>query len=120
MEGMTSATIAVATTDRVSVADHLARSSVFIVLKAEEGKVVSTAVRRRKTDLCGNHASFVETLAGCDAVLCGGIGAGAAESLEAQGIKPVVLAGQHSIDDAVAQYLAGTLATTTERVCLCP
>ncbi len=117
---MQSVTIAVATADRVSVAEHLARSSAFIVLKAEDGRVVSTTTRERKTDACGNHASFVDILQGCDAVLCGGIGEGAAQSLAAHGIKPVVAASRHSIDDAVALYLAGNLATTTDRVCLCP
>jgi predicted Fe-Mo cluster-binding NifX family protein len=116
---MQSVIIAVATTDRVSVSDHLARTSAFIVLKAEDGQVVSTTTRERKTDACGNHASFVDILQGCDAVLCGGIGDGAARSLAANGIRPVVAAAQHSIDDAVALYLAGNLATTTDRVCLC-
>jgi predicted Fe-Mo cluster-binding NifX family protein len=116
---MQSVTIAVATADRVSVADHLAHSSAFIVLKTEDGKVVSTTTRERSTDACGNHASFVEMLDGCDAVLCGGIGEGAAQSLAAHGIRPVVAAAQHSIDDAVALYLAGNLTTTTDRVCLC-
>ncbi len=116
---MKSVTIAVATADRASVADHLAHSSAFIVLKAEDGQVVSTATRERKTDACGNHASFVEMLAGCDAILCGGIGEGAAQSLAAHGIRSVVAASQHSIEDAIALYLAGRLATTTERVCLC-
>jgi predicted Fe-Mo cluster-binding NifX family protein len=119
MERMKSVTIAVATTDRVSVADHLAHSSAFMVLKAEDGQVVSTTTRARETDACGNHASFVEILDGCDAVLCGGIGAGAAESLAAHGIQAVVAAGKYSIEDAVALYLAGKLVTTTERVCLC-
>jgi len=116
---MKSLTIAVATADHVSVADHLARSSAFIVLKAEDGRVVSTTTRERETDACGNHASFVDILAGCDAVLCGGIGEGAAKSLAAHGIQPVVAASKHSIEDAVARYLAGNLVTTTDRVCLC-
>jgi hypothetical protein len=61
--------IAIATSDGVSVCDHLARS--------------------------GNHAAFVSMLNGCDAVICGGIGEGAAVSTE------------------------GRLATSDERVCLC-
>jgi predicted Fe-Mo cluster-binding NifX family protein len=116
---MKSVTIAVATADRVSVADHLARCSAFIVLKAEDGQVVSTTTRERKTDSCGNHASFVEMLEGCDAVLCGGIGGGAEHSLAAHGIEAVVTAAPHSIEDAIALYLAGNLATTADRVCLC-
>ncbi len=119
MEKMKSVTIAVATADRVSVADHLARSSAFVVLKAEDGQVVSSTTRERETDACGNHASFVAILDGCDAVLCGGIGEGAAQSLAAHGIQPVVAASRHSIEEAVALYLAGRLATTVDRVCLC-
>ncbi len=119
MVEMKSVTIAVATTDRVSVADHLARSSAFSVFEARDGQAVPKATRERQTDACGNHAGFVEMLEGCDAVICGGIGTGAANSLAAHGIQPIVAAGQHSIEDAVALYLAGRLPTTTDRVCLC-
>lgn len=58
-------------------------------------------------------------LEGCDAVICGGIGQGAADSLAKAGIRPVVAAGKHSVDEAVSLFLAGRLATTSERVCLC-
>lgn len=58
-------------------------------------------------------------LEGCAAVLCGGIGQGAADSLAAHGIEPVVTLGRHSIDEAVTLYLNGQLVTTTGRVCLC-
>jgi predicted Fe-Mo cluster-binding NifX family protein len=58
-------------------------------------------------------------LAGCGAVLCGGIGQGAADSLQAHGIEPVVLAARHTVDEAIAQYLEGKLITTDARVCLC-
>ncbi|MCL4402403.1 MAG: hypothetical protein M1436_07055, partial [Acidobacteria bacterium] len=50
---------------------------------------------------------------------CGGIGAGAYNALAAHGITPVVAAGRHPAEEAVALYLAGKLATTDERVCLC-
>lgn len=111
--------IAVATTDGLSVCDHLARSSAFIVLKLEDGKITSRSSRQRGTDACGNHKSFVELLDGCNAVICGGIGQGAADSLAAHGIAPIVAAGKHSVDGAVEVYLAGKLVTTTGRVCLC-
>ena len=111
--------IAIGTADGMSVCDHLARSSAFVVLEIEDGRVASRTVRDRRTDTCGNHASFVEILKGCTAVLCGGIGQGAAVSLAAHGTEPVVLADRHTIDDAVTQYLAGKLVTTNDRVCLC-
>jgi predicted Fe-Mo cluster-binding NifX family protein len=116
---MKSMRIAIATADKASVCDHLARSSAFFILDIEDGRVTSRTVRERRADACGNHASFVEILKGCNAVVCGGIGQGAADSLVAHGIRPVVAAGSHSVEDAVTRYLAGTLATTTERVCLC-
>ena len=111
--------LAIGTSDGVSVCDHLARSSGFLVLDVEDGRVVAKSLRQRGQDGCGNHATFVEMLDGCQAVLCGGIGTGAYDALVAHGIQPVIAAGAHSVDDAVALYLAGKLATTTERVCLC-
>jgi len=111
--------LAIATTDGVSVSDHLARSAAFVVLEVENGVVASRSVRPRGTDQCGNHRSFVELLAGCRAVICGGIGQGAVNALTAHGIESVVLAGPATIEEAAAGYLAGTLSTTNERVCLC-
>jgi predicted Fe-Mo cluster-binding NifX family protein len=110
---------AIATADGVSVADHLARSAAFVVLEAEDGRIVARSVRNRETGECGNHKSFVQMLEGCDAVICGGIGQGAFDSLAAHGIRSIVTAGPHSIDDAAARHLEGALATTNERVCLC-
>jgi predicted Fe-Mo cluster-binding NifX family protein len=111
--------LAIATADGVSVADHLAHASAFIVLEIEGGAALSRTVRNRASENCGNHATFVEMLAGCSAVVCGGIGPGAWDSLTAHGVQPLVLAAATSVEDALAGYLAGTLATTKDRVCLC-
>ena len=111
--------IAIGTADGVSVCDHLARSAAFVVFEIDNGAVASRAVRNRFSDKCGNHAGFVEILSGCSAVICGGIGQGAWDSLSARGIRPLVLATGMSIEDAIAAWLVGTLATTDERVCLC-
>ena len=111
--------LAIATTDGSSVCDHLARSVAVVVLDIENGEVVSRSVRSRATDSCGRHRSFVELMTGCHAVICGGIGQGAANALAANGVETVVLAVPLSIDEAAAGYLAGSLVTTDERVCLC-
>lgn len=116
---MNSMMIAVATTDGHSVCDHLARSSAFVVLKLEDGKITSRSTRQRGADECGNHKTFVDLLDGCNAVICGGIGQGAADSLAAHAIAAIVASGRHSVDDAVDLYLTGKLVTTTDRVCLC-
>ncbi len=112
-------TIAVGTADMISVSEHLARSSAFVVMEVEDGAIRSRTTRARGTDACGNHASFLEMLKGCQRVLCGGISEGVENLLAAHGIESVVLAGKHSIDEAMALYLAGNLATTTDRVCVC-
>jgi len=110
--------IAVATADGVSVSDHLARSAAFVIVDLASGE---RTVRARGTEACGNHATFVEMLAGCDAVICGGIGQGAAVSLGAHGISVLVApswAGK-PIDEALVAWKEGRLATSNERVCLC-
>jgi predicted Fe-Mo cluster-binding NifX family protein len=111
--------LAIATTDGATVCDHLAHSAAFIVMQVEDGTVVSRAVRDREHGVCGNHKSFVELLEGCSAVICGGIGPGALDSLAAHGIQSVVTAERPTIDEAAARYLSGTLTTTAERICLC-
>ncbi len=116
---MGSTRLAIGTADGVSVCNHLARSSAFLVFELQDGKVVSQTVRDRGTDQCGNHRSFVEMLEGCQAVICGGIGEGAVRSLTASGIQPLVLAEPCGIQEALSRYLAASLHTTDERVCLC-
>ena len=111
--------IAIATTDGISVCDHLARSTAFLILEVQDGSITSGTFRSRSADTCGNHAGFVDMLAGANAVICGGIGQGAADSLAAQGIESLVLDEPHSIDEAVNGFLAGSLSLSNERVCLC-
>ena len=111
--------IAVGLADPETLCVHLARSSAFLVLEVQDGRVVARTLRPRDTDACGRHASFVELLDGCRAVLCGGIGQGAADALSAHGIQPIVVAGKHSPEDAARLFLSGELVTTDERVCLC-
>jgi predicted Fe-Mo cluster-binding NifX family protein len=111
--------LAIGTADGVYVSHHLARSSSFLVFELQDGKVISETVRRRETDQCGNHKTFVELLDGCQAVICAGIGEGALKSLTAHAIQPLVLAKPCAIREALAGYLAGSLETTGELVCLC-
>jgi len=116
---MNSTRLAIATTDGISVCSHLARSTAFLILEIQDGAVTSGAFRSRSTGACGNHASFVDLLRGANAVICGGIGDGAANALTAHGIEPLVIGGPYTIDEALAGFLAGNLNLTAERVCLC-
>ena len=113
--------IAIATADGVSVCDHLARAAAFVVVEVDSGVPGARVTRARGTETCGNHATFVEMLAGCDAVISGGIGQGAAGTLAAHGIRVLVspAAAGTPIDDALQACIEGWLATSDERVCLC-
>jgi len=113
--------IAIATSDGVSVCDHLARAAAFVVVEVDSGVPGARETRARGTEACGNHATFVEMLAGCDAVICGGIGQGAAVSLAAHGIRALVSPASAGtpLDDALRAWIEGRLATSDERVCLC-
>jgi len=110
--------IAIATTDGVSVSDHLARSAAFVVVELSSGARIT---RARGAEACGNHATFVELLSGCDAVICGGIGQGAAVSLAAHGIQALVSPGAigQSVDQVLLAWMEGRLVVSDERVCLC-
>ena len=108
--------IAIATADGVSVADHLARSAAFVVVDLDTN---TRELRDRGRDACGNHRSFVDLAQGCRAVLCGGVGQGAVDALNAHGIACLVLAAPMSVEDALTAYRAGTLVTSSARVCLC-
>jgi predicted Fe-Mo cluster-binding NifX family protein len=111
--------IAIGTADGVSVCGHLARSASFLVFDIEGGEVKDRHERQRATDQCGNHRTFTEMLEGCSAVLCGGIGQGAYDSLVGAGIRPLILKQECTVEQALAGYFAGTLALTDDRVCLC-
>jgi predicted Fe-Mo cluster-binding NifX family protein len=111
--------LGIATADGVSVCDHLARCGAVVVFRIEDGVIRSKTMRSRADEACGNHRTFTELLEGCSAVICGGIGQGAVNSLAAAAVRSIVLAAPMTIEDAAAGYLAGSLVTTEERVCLC-
>jgi predicted Fe-Mo cluster-binding NifX family protein len=113
--------IAIATSDGVSVCDHLARAAAFVIVDVNEGRETARSLRTRGTGACGNHATFVEMLADCEAVICGGIGEGAAVSLAAHGIAALVspLSVGTPIESALAEWIDGRLVTSGVRVCLC-
>ena len=111
--------IAVGTSDGQVVCEHLARSSRFFVYDIDDKFISDCQERLRGTDACGNHRSFTEILAGCSAVLCGGVGDGAVNALAAAGTKTIVLARPYGVDEAIRAFVTGTLETSDERVCLC-
>ena len=126
--------IAVPTNDGSSVSDHFGRSAAFLVFEVDGGKIISremrsnTAQHSHSEGSCGDahgrhephsHDAILSTLAGCDVVLCGGMGWRAAEALKSGGITPMMLAGPGSAEKAVSAYLSGDARPAAEGYCRC-
>jgi predicted Fe-Mo cluster-binding NifX family protein len=58
---------------------------------------------------------MAEAIADCEALLCGGMGAGAYESMRTRGIRPVVT-DLSSIDEAVEAYVQGRIVDRVDRL----
>ena len=93
--------------DNGQVFQHFGHTQVFKVYEVEDGKVVRSQLVQPEG---AEHCAMVGVLAdsGIDALLCGGIGPGAANRLAATGMQ--LYAGvSGSCDEAVEKLLAGTL-----------
>lgn len=66
-----------------------------------------------------SHSAIMAALAGCDVVLCGGMGWRAAEALKAGGICAVPVSASGSAEELVAAYAAGSLITSDGSFCRC-
>jgi predicted Fe-Mo cluster-binding NifX family protein len=125
--------IAVATTDGVSLSQHFGQSKGFVVFEVD-GLTVQSRELRTNDDtphnqgICNHegqnqqgrsHGSILDLLSDCGVVLCGGMGAGAAQAMTANGIKPVILPGACSADDAVASYMSGNVPVAPAGFCNC-
>jgi predicted Fe-Mo cluster-binding NifX family protein len=130
--------IAVATTDGASVSQHFGHSTGFIVFETEGTQIKSRELRTNGNTphaqgICRpdqtapppagpgahSHTGVAGLLGDCEMVLCGGMGAGAAEALRRLGIKPLLLSVSCTADEAVAQYLAGTITPQPAGFCQC-
>ena len=126
--------IAVPTNDGKSISEHFGRSASFLVFEVENDQVKSRETRTNEMqhsheqETCHHaaggggphsHASLVSTLAGCEVVLCAGMGQRAAAALRSSGIAPVLVAASASAEETVAAYLAGKLISADQSFCRC-
>jgi predicted Fe-Mo cluster-binding NifX family protein len=131
--------IAAASEDGVTISQHLGRAPFYVVLTVKD----DTVILRERRDKMGHaqfadephgthgaqagpghgsgpeahnrHARMAETIADCDVLLAGGMGAGAYESLWHVGVRPLIT-DVADIDEAVKGYLAGTLTDHVEKL----
>lgn len=128
--------IAVITDDEQTISRHFGRALYYLVVTIEGGLIID---RQRRDKLShthfanephdhqpgeqhgfdpvaqDRHARMAEAIADCDALICGGMGAGAYQALQARGIRPIVT-DLESIDEAIKAYLDGSLIDQVERL----
>jgi predicted Fe-Mo cluster-binding NifX family protein len=129
--------IAAVSDDGITISQHFGRAAYYVVVTINEGKIVAREQREKmghaqfggETHAEGNdprghgydaaaqsrHARMAGAIADCQVLLARGMGAGAYDSMQAAGIRPIVT-DIPTIDDAVNAYLAGKLVDHTERL----
>jgi transcriptional regulator with XRE-family HTH domain/predicted Fe-Mo cluster-binding NifX family protein len=127
--------IAVITDNGKTISQHFGRAPYYLVLTIEEGKVIEREMRDKMghsqfaaqhgehgdheidhgmdASSHGKHLSMAETIADCKALICGGMGMGAYNSMRSLNIQPIVT-DLVSIDEAVKAFIDGKLVDHTE------
>ena len=127
--------IALITDDGKTISQHFGRAPYYLVLTIEEGKIVNREMRDKMghNQFSGQHqaaephgeghgqdsashdkhVSMAEAIADCQAILCGGMGMGAYESMRRLNIQPVVT-DLRDIEVAAQAYIDGKLVDHTE------
>jgi len=115
--------IAVGSEDGVTISHHFGRSRCFLVFEVRDKEVVGRSVRDNTFTAHARgecqrgqphehhhgHGAIVEALRDCEVVLCYGMGWRAAEDLKQNGIHAFVVEGDVTPEQAVSEYLAGSL-----------
>jgi predicted Fe-Mo cluster-binding NifX family protein len=128
--------IAVITDDGKTISQHFGRAPYYMVFSIEEGKIVDRELRDKlghnqfsaigpeehhheqhglDETAHNKHSQMAGSIADCQALLCGGMGMGAYESMRRLNIRPIVT-DLRDIEAAVQAYLDGTLIDHTEKL----
>lgn len=129
--------IAVVSDEGVTVSQHFGRAEMYIVLTIEDGQVVAEENRPKlghgalaslphgELDAQGRrgfgegaesrHQQMAEAIGDCQALIAGGMGWGARESLQQLGIE-VVITDVEDVRDAALRHANGDLPNLVERL----
>ena len=129
--------IAVITEDGQTVSRHFGRAPKYFVATVVDGEIVDRELRDKlghhnfsnepheshkpgqqhgfDSASHNKHLRMSEAISDCEAILCGGMGAGAYHSMVERGIKPVVT-DLTSIDEAVTAYVDGTIVDRVDKL----
>jgi predicted Fe-Mo cluster-binding NifX family protein len=122
--------IAAITDDGQTISQNFDRAAYYLVVTIEDAKTVRRQLRNKLGDahfadqthvehhagqphgmgsaLHHKHLQMSEAIADCEALLCGGMGMGAYESMRGRDIHPMVT-DIINIDDAVMAYVQGNI-----------
>jgi predicted Fe-Mo cluster-binding NifX family protein len=129
--------VAVITDDGLVVSQHFGRAGYYLVITIEDGQIVERELRNKlghahfvnqphEQDEPGQphgtgaeahhkHLQMSDTIADCEALLCGGMGRGAYQSILSRGIKPEVT-DIPSADHAALAYARGEIENLVDRL----
>ena len=129
--------IAVITDDGKTISKHFGRAQYYLVASVENGQIVSREMRNKINhaqlqaqghdhDEAGQkhgfgaaadhrHDRMAQSIADCEAVLCGGMGMGAYESMLSRNLRPVVT-DINGIDEAILAYASGQIVDHIEKL----
>ncbi len=129
--------IAAITEDGKTISQHFGRAPYYLVLTVEEGKIVARDLREKlghahfanephepgpagqphgmDPSAQSRHERMAGSIADCEALLCGGMGMGAYQSMRERGIRPIVTEIE-SIDEAVMAYVEGRIVDQVSRL----
>jgi len=128
--------IAVVSDDEATISKHFGRAAYYVVVTVEDGRIVSKETRAKAGhntfDDCdcraapegphgqgqhseAKHQIMAGTIVDCDALISGGMGWGAYESLKRRGIEPVIT-DVRDVAEAALGYAGGTLPNLTDRL----
>jgi len=127
--------IAAITDDGKTISRHFGRAGYYLVLTVEEGQIIERELREKLghghfhkqahqptapgqphgmgASSHNKHVQMSQAISDCEALLCGGMGMGAYQSMMALNIKPVVTEFD-DIEQAVMAYVEGEIVDRTD------
>ena len=120
-----------------TISQHIGRAPFYVVVTVEEGKITNKETRPKAghhpfaahqhpetapgerhgydAGAQSRHASMAETISDCQALITGGMGWGAYDSMRSYNIETIVT-DIENIDEAVGLYITGSLPNLMERL----